>query len=227
MRWSSARSTLGFGAVLVLALTMAAWQCAGAASAPAHDIQVTALLPGAAMVVVDGKSHFLKVGESSPEGVTLLTADSESATVREGEVTLDLTLSNRVSANYEPRQGRTVDIPINRRGQFLVYGSINDRPVRFLVDTGATVVAMNSVHAERLGVDLSRGSAGTATTAGGRVSAISVSLSRVTVGDIEVPNVQAAVLGGDYPEDILLGMSFLQFVEFREVDGVLRLSARF
>jgi len=75
-----------------------------------------------------------------------------------------------------------------------------------------------------LGVDYRSGAPGRVETAGGYAPAWLVTLRSVDVGGIEVNNVQASVVEGDYPVSILLGMTFLRHVEMQETNGVLSLS---
>jgi len=98
--------------------------------------------------------------------------------------------------------------------------------VTFLIDTGATILAMNSRHAAALGLDMRHARPMQATTAGGSVTSQQVMIKRVDVGDIQVNNVLAAVLPGDYPAEILLGMSFLRNVEMSENAGLMLLKSR-
>ena len=92
----------------------------------------------------------------------------------------------------------------------MVNGYIDGYAVNFLVDTGASTIAMNYKQAKRLGIDyLAKGRKNMAETASGIVTAYSVSLDRVSVGGIDLYNVEAMVLEGEQPSSILLGMSFL------------------
>ncbi|MAV27691.1 MAG: hypothetical protein CMQ05_16550 [Gammaproteobacteria bacterium] len=86
---------------------------------------------------------------------------------------------------------------------------INGTPVSFLVDTGATVVAMNLPTARRLGLDVTDAQREKVATAGGIVESWEVLVDRIQVGSVSVVNAKTAVMDGNYPEDILLGMSFL------------------
>jgi len=93
---------------------------------------------------------------------------------------------------------------------YTTVGSINGLPVSFLVDTGATQVAMNAAQARRLGIDYRvTGSPAEVTTASGVERAWMVSLDSVKLGELEVRNVQAVVLDGAQPQTTLLGMSYL------------------
>jgi aspartyl protease family protein len=107
-----------------------------------------------------------------------------------------------------------------------VRGSVNGTFVNFLVDTGASVVAMSRLHAQQLGLDFSGAQQGSVVTAQGTVMSYFVNLDEVVVGGITARNVQAAVIDGNYPVEILLGMSFLRQVGLEEQGGVLTLVQR-
>ncbi|HSC83403.1 MAG TPA: TIGR02281 family clan AA aspartic protease, partial [Pseudomonas sp.] len=103
----------------------------------------------------------------------------------------------------------------------------NGHPVQFLVDTGATTVAMNEGQARRLGIDYRVvGRPMVASTAGGNVRGWRIKLDLVKVGGLEVLGVEAVVLEGDSPTEVLLGMSFLSRVRWREDNGVLLLESK-
>ena len=191
----------------------------------APSVEVRGLMRDRAVLVIDGTRHLLRVGETSPEGVTLAAADAREARVRIDGETLSLGLSRRVGTNFREPESRSVSVARDGRGQFRVAGTIEGRPVRFLVDTGASVLAMSGNDASALGIDY-RGSGreGSVVTAAGRARSHFVALDQVEVGGLTVRNVDAAVVEGPYPEDILLGMSFLRHVGFSETAGVLTLT---
>jgi aspartyl protease family protein len=84
---------------------------------------------------------------------------------------------------------------------------------------------MNAKHARGLGLDLRQARAFNATTASGQVKSLQLMVSQMTVGDIKVNNVSVAVLPGDFPVDILLGMSFLRNVEMSQNAGLMLLKS--
>jgi aspartyl protease family protein len=102
-------------------------------------------------------------------------------------------------------------------GHYETQGSINGKPVNFLVDTGATHVAMNVRTAKELELDFQRGIKTTSQTAAGVLPSFRIVLDEVKVGDFVLKNVQASILddsvmnkqNGDSSPPILLGMSFL------------------
>jgi aspartyl protease family protein len=133
-----------------------------------------------------------------------------------------------VAGSFKPADRQRVDISPDSLGQYRIRGAIDGYFVNFLVDTGASVVAMSTRHAQSLGLDCtSRGETGTVQTAQGSASACFMNLSQVTVGGITGHNVKAAVIDGNYPLEILLGMSFLRQVAMQERAGVLTLTAKF
>jgi len=191
-------------------------------------VEVLALFKDRAVVRAGGAEQMLKVGETSSQGVTLLAADAHGARVRFRDREYLLSLSNRVAGNFRPADPQRVDISPDSLGQYRIRGAINDRFVDFLVDTGASVVAMSTRHARAVGLDCaSEGRPGTVQTAQGTVSSCFMRVGQLTVGGITAHNVQAAVIDGDYPADILLGMSFLRQVAMEERAGVLTLTAKF
>lgn len=185
------------------------------------DVRVVGLFKQRAVVVINGRQHILAVGETSPEGVKLLAADSDSATLIVDGKEIRGTLDGRVSASKKPPAAQEVQIRRNSMSMYSTVGSINGLPVSFLVDTGATQIAMNDAQARRLGIDYRVVGEPTAITTASRVErAWAVMLDSVKVGDITLPNVSAIVLEGPQPDQVLLGMSFLGRLEIRN-DGQL------
>jgi aspartyl protease family protein len=165
----------------------------------------------------------IRVGDTF-QGVTLLAAYSRTATlVYEGEEMV-LGISRRIGANYQEPVEDKVTIQRNELLQYMTTAQINGRSVEVLVDTGANVVAMNTDHARKLGVDLKSGKPASVETAGGVVKARFVVLRSVNLGGIKVNNVQASVIEGEFPGTILLGMTYLQHVDIQEENGVLSLT---
>lgn len=109
---------------------------------------------------------------------------------------------------------REVTLLRNRAGHYVTNGQINGQPVVFLLDTGATGVAVGSQTAARLG--LQRGQAIQTRTANGLARAYRTQLDSVSVGAIEVRDVPATISPGLATEEILLGMSFLREIEFTQ-----------
>jgi aspartyl protease family protein len=106
-----------------------------------------------------------------------------------------------------PAQGRAV--PKSSDGHFWAQGEVNGRQIRFLVDTGATAVALTPADAQRLGIDLAALQYGSkVVTAGGHARAASVRLASITVAGATLENVEALVIEKGLDAS-LLGMSYL------------------
>jgi aspartyl protease family protein len=113
-------------------------------------------------------------------------------------------------AREERRAGGIVEIPAGRTGHFFATAEINGRSVEVMVDSGASVVAMPYEDAERAGVYVKDSDfTARASTANGIARIARVTLDRVSIGDITVRNVQAAVHERGQLDKTLLGMSFL------------------
>ena len=196
------------------------------APAALADIEVLGLFKGAALLEVDGEQKLLKVGQQW-KGVALLEADSRQAVADINGERMTLTVSTHIGTSFQVPETREVRVRKNSQRQYITTAEINGRRVKVLVDTGANIIAMNSATARAMGVDFTRGTPSRVATASGVVQAWSVTLDRVDVGGILVNHVQASVLEGSHPDIVLLGMSYLQHVEMREVDGVLSLISKY
>ena len=102
----------------------------------------------------------------------------------------------------------------NRQGHYVTSGEINGLPVTFILDTGATGVAVPSAVAQRLG--LQPGRAFSTQTANGLSVSYAVNLDRVSVGGIALSEVAASITPGLTTNEVLLGMSFLKHIEFTQ-----------
>ena len=108
----------------------------------------------------------------------------------------------------------------NRSGHYVAPGFINGRKVEFLVDTGATLVALDQRLGRRLGLE--GGAAWTVQTANGTVTGRRTLIASVDVAGIRQQSVPAIMLP-DLGDQVLLGMSFLKRVELVQRDGTLTL----
>lgn len=184
------------------------------ASIAVQDITVVALFTNKAVVMFDGKRRVLVQGIESPEGVTLLSSDSETADLMIDGKKETFYLGMHISTGYVQPATTEVKVWGDRNGMYFTTGSINGHLVNFLVDTGATSVAMNANQAQRLGIDFRYiGQRSQVSTASGIAVAYNIKLNSVKVGEIELRNINAVVIDGDFPVDVLLGMSFLGSLE--------------
>ena len=186
----------------------------------AADILVLGLFKDMAILRVDGKQYKLRTGEASPEGIKLISADSEQAVLEIDGRRETYLLGSHISATFSaPEKAGAMIRPVN--GMYQVSGFINRQPVDFLVDTGASSIAINANQARKLGINFRyEGEEGYSSTASGYARIYKLKLDSVQIGDIVINNVEAAVLEGDFPTTALLGMSFLNRVNIKR-DGEL------
>jgi len=112
-----------------------------------------------------------------------------------------------------------IEVPLANDGHFYLTLRLNDTPVRFMVDTGASAMVLSHQDAERAGLDPdSLSFLGRAQTANGEVKTADVRVDRVTVGGIVDRNVRMSVNGGEM-DGSLLGMSYLSRFDKVEIDG--------
>jgi aspartyl protease family protein len=212
---------------LSLALLLCPW------TVQAAQVQVIALTEGKATLVIDGaKPRTLAAGQLSPEGVRLIEATPQAAVVEvDGKrSTLALGAYYRPAAEASGTSGigSSVVIAADARGHYLVNGTINGAAsVRFLVDTGATMVSISADDARRAGIAYLSGQRGLTQTASGIVQVYRVKLDTVKVGDITLYNVDATVHPGSGLPIGLLGMSFLNRTEMRREGAALTLIRRY
>lgn len=210
--------------IKVLAVVVALLAAAGAVAA--STVEVKGLFAGSALLIIDGKQRLLKQGRRSPEGVLLVSANSKFAVVEVDGQRHKLTVSRRISSGFQKAEKATVRLQSDSRGHYMTPGRINGKAVEFMVDTGATTVAMNLPTAKRLGINYRIGREIQLSTANGLAKAYLVQLDSVRVGDVEVRNVQGTVSIGDFPRVILLGNSYLSRVEMNKDGGILVLESK-
>ncbi len=194
----------------------------------APSVRVLALFPDKAMLEIDGERKVVAAGTTHRSGVHLVSANPREAVVEIDGQRETLLLGSAVAATYAAPTRREIRIlKDSRRDGYFVDGLINGQPVRFLVDTGATSIAMSERHAGSLGishrVDGTRVGVGTAS---GRAVGHQVQLREVSVGGLRVSDVRAVVIEGDSPAHVLLGMNVLGEFELEQTDNLLILRSR-
>jgi aspartyl protease family protein len=185
----------------------------------------------AAILSIDaGAPKTVKVGQSFG-GVTLIAVEKDRATVEvDGKrrvLVRGQTYSSSGPGSGGPGSGaQSVTLSAGAGGHFFADGQINGGAIRFVVDTGATAIAIPASDAIRLGIDYKAGQRGMSRTAGGQTAIYIVKLDSVRVGGIEIQNVDAIVFeqGLDVP---LLGNTFLNRMEMRRDGSTMTLTRRY
>jgi aspartyl protease family protein len=213
-----------------LSLIPAAVLCA-ASFAQAADISVVGLFSGKAVLVIDGgKPRTLSAGQTTPEGIRLVSASSEAAVVEiDGRrQTLVPGQSTRIGSSAAGSGQPQVRLTADSRGQFLTTVAINGVSMRFLVDTGASLITLSSSDARNAGINYLAGQKAALQTANGVTPAYRVKLDTVRLGEITLNNVDGVVVEGNVLGGVgLLGMSFLNRLEMWRDGYEMTLTRRF
>jgi aspartyl protease family protein len=221
----AARKIAATAATLALAGCLS-WPGTAAAQA-ATSVSLGGQFGSKALLVINGTPRSLAVG-STEGGVRLLSLGSNEAVVLVDGQRLLLRLgATQLNLGGEATQGiaRKVVLPMGSGGHFMSQGSINGRPVQFMVDTGATVVALSQTEADRIGLNYKNSPRGLVSTANGSVPSHSVRLASVRLGDVQVFDVDAVVMPTQMPH-VLLGNSFLGRFQMRRDNDTLSLEKR-
>lgn len=207
--------------------SLLALSCALAAlPAWATEVGVVGLFPGKAVLVIDGAApRTVQVGAKVGD-VRLIAVESDSATVEIGGKRQRLAIGQHAYSGGDSGGAQTVSLTADGRGHFMTTGTINGATVRFMVDTGATSVAMGAADARRANVNIRNGRPIMVQTANGVVQAWLVKLGSVRVGDVTLHEVDGTIHQHDMPV-VLLGMSFLNRMEMKRDGETLTLRKRY
>ena len=205
-----------------------------ATSVQALDFSVEALFPGKAMVNIEGKRIVLKAGQEK-RGITLISTDTyaQTAEFEINGVRESFDMSRQIGGGYKEVQAREVLIRPDFRGNYMTDGFINGQRVDFLVDTGASSIALSESLAKRLGVDYKNDATITKVkTASEIVDAYQVKFDSVSIESIKLNNVEGIVIPDvknplNQKEFALLGMSFLSRLEIEQKQNLMLLRQNF
>ena len=132
----------------------------------------------------------------------------------------DKTSERQILASADAQANPSVTLSSNGAGHFTARGMINGSHVDFLVDTGASIVFISREEARHVGIDLRKLNYDhTAITAASKTKFARVFLDEVSVGNVKVRNVEAAVAQSDNVTNNLLGMTFLSRIKGFEFSG--------
>jgi aspartyl protease family protein len=194
-----------------------------------NAVSVQGLFRDKAVLLIDGKRRIVRVNEETPEGVKLKSIHGEKVELVVNGKTHHYRMgdTDAFATSYAAPSETEVTIPRDNNGMYSTVGSVNDQPVNFLVDTGASVVTLNAGQARSLGIDfLKDGQPVMVNTASSVERAYRVVLDKVSVGGIVVHNVGAVVMTGPQPSNILLGLTFLGNLEIHREANVMKLTKK-
>lgn len=173
-------------------------------------IEVQALMPGMVVLLIDNERITLKKGGSTSQGVKLLSSTTDSAVLEIDGKKKTFVMGGAVRTQFTQREIIREQVIADDHGMFRAHGSINGQSIKFLIDTGASSVAMSARQARRLGIQYRlNGTPIKTNTASGIADGWTLNLDTVRLGQLVEKNVRGTVIDGDYPYQVLLGMTFL------------------
>ena len=216
---------------------MAAWALAALAvialtnsKAHAQSVALAGMLGSKALLVVNGTAPKTVAAGETHQGVKVISTSGDQAvveqsgkrqTLRVGEAPVSMGGDGGGSG-----RGTRIVLTESGGGHFMTAGQINGRAVQFMVDTGATTIAMSTSDAEREGIAYKNGQAVQMSTANGITVGFRIRLNSVRVGDVEVFDVDAVVIPQPMPF-LLLGNSFLNRFQMKRDNSVMTLDKRY
>ena len=202
---------------------LAAWSM----MASAQTVTMSGSMGEKALLVINGTPRSVAVG-ATQYGVTLISVTPSEAVVEMNGKRVPLLLGGapvNLGGGGSDGTGSQIVLTAGSGGHFFTGGSINGKAVQFVVDTGATYVAMSQADADRIGLDYKNSQSGMINTANGQVPVRLTSLNVVRIGDVQVYNVDAVVIPTQM-EVVLLGNSFLTRFQMRRENDKMTLERR-
>lgn len=201
-----------------------------ASPAQAQSVAMSGGMGSKALLVVNGGVPKALAAGDAYQGVKVISVSPDHTVVEVGGKRQTVTLGGAPvsigGSGGGGANGTQIILSAGPGGHFVTQGSINGRSTQFMVDTGATSIAMGADEARRMGIKFEDGQAFYGSTANGVVKGYRVSLTSVRIQDVEVFNVEAAVLPQGMPH-ILLGNSFLTRFQMKRDNDTLTLTKRF
>ena len=209
-------------------LAVGALSFAGAACA--QSVALQGMLGNRALLIVDGSAPKTVAPGETYKGVKVIATAGDQALVEIDGKRHQLRIGDAPASvggkGDAAPQGSRIVLSAGSGGHFVTPGMINGKGVTFLVDTGATSVAMGATDAQRIGLDYKSGQMGLSSTANGTLTVWRVKLASVRVGEVEIFDVDASVLPVSMPY-VLLGNSFLTRFQMRRDNDQMVLERRY
>ncbi len=207
---------------LILIALCALWM-----PASAQNVALSGVMGSKGLLVINGASPKLLESGQTHAGVKLVSAVGDQAVVEIGGKRVSLRVGEApVSLGGASASGGTkIVLPVGSGGHFMANGTINGKAIQFMVDTGATAVAIGISDAQRMGIDYQKGQPIRLNTANGVAQGWRVVFSSVRVGEVEVYGVEG-VVGPNMPF-ALLGNTFLSRFSMNRTSDTMVLERRF
>lgn len=207
-------------------ITLLACLCTFSCAASALDVGLAGIMGSKAMLMINGgEPRAVAVGQAI-DGVRLISVAGDQVIVEVDGKKRPLRVGQHAVGNASADGSGKVILTADGQGHFVTNGTVNGTSVKFLVDTGATLISLGASDARRIGIDASKGQRGITNTANGQAQVSRVKLDTVRVGDVTLHNVDALVHQNDLPV-ALLGMSFLNRMEMQRDGGTMTLKKQY
>jgi len=193
------------------------------------QLNVVGLFTGKAVVAINGSAPQTIAAGQTKNGIKLISATSESATflVEGKQQTLKMGQAASIAGGGGPANNSPVSLYADQAGHFFGNLSINGASLKYVVDTGATTVALNSGDAKFAKIDYEKGERITMSTANGDVAAYLVKLNTLKIGTIILNNVEATVNEGGSPPFVLLGMTALSRMNMKNENSIMTFTKKY
>lgn len=217
---------------LIIKLIFLLFWCANTVQAQVNSVKAIALFEGRAMLSVNNdKPKIVHVGKEY-KGVKLVRSNTSEAVISVNGRSETLTLNSTTTLDHvlggtpSSEVSNSVTLYVDERGFFETDGKVNGRPIRFLVDTGANLVVLSSEQANRIGLEYESGTRTYASTASGTAPMYHFEIDQISIGGINLYNIGAGVIEGSYPQQPLLGMTFLGRLDMNRSGNTMTLKRR-
>jgi aspartyl protease family protein len=192
----------------------------------AQDVGLAGIMGSKAMLMINGgEPQTVPVGKTV-DGVKLLSIQDDQVIIEVGGRKRPLRVGQHaIGVSGGDGSGKII-MTADAQGHFFTTGTINGTSVRFLVDTGASMISLGATDARRIGLDFNRGEKALTNTANGQAVVSKIQVDTVRIGDVTLHNVDALIHQNDMPI-ALLGMSFLNRMEMQRDGSTMTLKKRF
>ena len=178
-------------------------------AAYAQSVALAGILGGKALLVVDGSAPRSVAPGGSHMGVRVVSVGRDGVVLEVAGAQRAIQLGESPVSIGGSAAGQRIVLKADARGHFINSGFINGRVMQYMVDTGATTVAIGRPDAQRMGLKFEQGQPVMMNTANGTAQGWRMRLESVRVGDVELRSVDAIVTSQPMPY-VLLGNSFLR-----------------
>ncbi len=192
----------------------------------ATDVSLAGTFGQKAVLIIDnGPPRTVSIGQTTREGILLLSVENGSAVLEIDGKRKRIRMGERIIQQAGSTQNEMI-LHGDSQGHFVTSGRINNHTIQFLVDTGASFIAIGRPDAQRLGINYENAPMAMASTANGMVRFWRVRVDKLEIGPFVMYDMEAAVLERDM-QPALLGMTFLNRMDMVREGNSLKLKQRY